>query len=453
MTIRKKILLYFSVVPTFILGFALLFIYTLFLKYREKEFRQEQREKIVFTVKFLSTIKKNDENFIETLDRITINKLYDEKLLVFDDSKKLVYSSIDDTPVPLANKILHALSPQRLYIEGNDGLYDEVGIVVNFENKIYYGISKGYDFSGYSKLHYLRYELIITFITISLVLILISIFLSRKITYSIFHITRQIRDFDFTKKNEPIIVSGSKDEITLLVNRFNELMKRMNDAFLFQKHAIHHISHELKTPISILVSNFERMESETDSIRIKELIQQQKEDTKRLSEIINALLEIAKAESGTIQAEENFRIDELIYDLTDDISLINPSFQFSIEYNLQNEDEKQLTVSANRRLLKAAISNLMINCVQYSSDEKAKIIIDSELNNIKLHVINNGGTLSLSEEQYLFQHFFRGENSHGKRGFGLGLVFVHKILSLHKGEIFYSASYNLNTFTIVLPLS
>ncbi|MGC3946712.1 MAG: hypothetical protein QM762_19700 [Chryseolinea sp.] len=59
-----------------------------------------------------------------------------------------------------------------------------------------------------------------------------------------------------------------------------------------------------------------------------------------------------------------------------------------------------------------------------------------------------------NEQAFLFRHFFRGANSRGKRGFGLGLVFISKILSLHKGTVTYAAQDgDLNTFSVLLPLS
>ncbi len=96
------------------------------------------------------------------------------------------------------------------------------------------------------------------------------------------------------------------------------------------------------------------------------MIELQKENTKSLSNIINALLEIAKAESGNSPALSRIRIDELIYDLLEEFKGIHPDFQFSIDYTEPVENENHVTVSANNRLLKAAFSNLMQNCVQHS---------------------------------------------------------------------------------------
>lgn len=95
----------------------------------------------------------------------------------------------------------------------------------------------------------------------------------------------------------------------------------------------------------------------------------------------------------------------------------------------------------------------MVNCINYSTDATAKIILSKDSENIELSFENPGPIIKEDEKQFLFQHFFRGENSHGKRGFGLGLVFVHKIVLLHGGAVHYeSRGNNLNLFTIAIPL-
>jgi signal transduction histidine kinase len=455
MEIRKKILLYFSLTTISLTGIALFFIYTLFTEYREEEFQQRQKEKIKSTLLFLSEIKRADKELTEAIDRLTIHDLYNEKLLIFNYKKELIYTSIDDTPIQYPKDILAKLSPNNEWFESKDGLYDIVGLYFHSEGNVYYGLSKAYDKFGYSKLNYLKYILLASFLIISIAVILLSYFLSGKITEPLISITQKINNYNFDKEYKPIEFEQSKNEISILAQQFNKLMEKMTEAFSFQKHAIHHISHELKTPIAVLVSNFERIEKETDMEAIQQIIKHQKEDTKNLSEIINSLLEIAKAESGNANEneKERIRIDELIFDIADELKVVYPNFRFSIDYT-QTEDENSLILPANSRLLKAALMNLMLNCIQYSDDEKARISIGNKPNRLEIIFENKGVVISPNETQFLFQHFFRGKNSKGKRGFGLGLVFVQKILALHNGSIsYYTSNNNSNIFTISIPIS
>lgn len=454
MNIRNKILLYFSIIIPALVGLAFVFVYFLFSENREEEFQMRQKEKISTTLNFLAVIKQSDDNLIEALDRLTIHDLYNEKLLLFNSKKELIYASVDDTPVPLSKGMLTDLNAENKWIETKEGLYDVVGTYIEKNGSIYYGISKAYDNYGYSKLRYLKFSLIITFLSISMLIVLLSFYISKRITEPLAAITKRINEYNFEEKFTPINIEKTENEVAILANQFNKLMKRMNDVFSFQKHAIHHISHELKTPIAVLVSNFERIEKEDDKEKIKALITLQKEDTKSLSEIINSLLEIAKTESGNTFVQEQIRIDELIFDVSEELKQLYPDFVFSIEY-LKTENETSLTVSANPRLIKAALMNLMLNCVQYSSNKKAKITLNGEQTN-RLDILfeNKGAAINSKENQYIFQHFFRGENSKGKRGFGLGLVFIHKIILLHGGRVSYTApDSHTNIFTITLPLN
>lgn len=454
MSIRKKILLYFSATVIGLLSITLFFIYTLFYEYREEEFQQRQKQKITSTLKILTEIKQADESIIQALDRLTIHNFYDEKLLIYNDKKEQIYSSIDDALISDADSILSVLASDRPWLETKEDLYDVIGVYVKHENNTYYGISKAFDSSGYSKLDFLKYVLLFTFFGISLIVILISYYLSKKITKPIADITEKINNYNFDQVYIPIEIERSENEVTALAEQFNELMKRMKEATSFQKHAIHHISHELKTPIAILVSNFERIEELKDLEEIKIQINNQKKDTKSLSEIINLLLEISKIDSGNSIPKTALRVDELIFDSADELSLLHPDFEFSIDYSTLTDDESKLTVSGSPRLLKAALLNLMVNSMQYSDNKEAKIKITPSEKDLQIDFINKGTIITNEEEKYLFQHFFRGENSIGKSGFGLGLVFVYKIILLHGGTISYATkNSNTNIFTIHLPLS
>lgn len=452
MGIRKKILLYFSFTTILLTGIVLFFIYTLFAQYRREEFQQRQKEKIKSTLFFLSEAKKADKELTELIGRFKLSELYNEKLLIFNSKKEVIYSSVNDTPVEYSKSILDGLTPTNEWYEGNDGQHDVVGLYFHDKQQAYYGISKAYDTFGFSKLKYLSIILLVSFVVVSISVLMIAYFLSRRITHPLISLTQRISVFDINKAYTPVEVSQSHDEIATLAEQFNTLMKRLNESFSFQKHAVHHISHELKTPISVLVSNFEKMEAESDSKVLKQLITHQKEDTKNLGEIINALLEIAKAETGTIQLNDIIRIDELIFDITDELKNLYPDFQFLVDFS-STQNEKELILQAKSNLLKAAFMNMMVNCILYSDNKKAKITLSYQQNKLHAQFENSGKILSPHEIQFIFQHFFRGENSKNKRGFGLGLVFVSKIIALHGGEVSYqSKDNNVNCFSVALPV-
>jgi signal transduction histidine kinase len=452
MKLSRKILLYFSSVVIVLLGFALLFIYTLFSNYREEEYQQREREKIERTLEYLSLTREIDKEITESLDRKTIEAMFNEKILIYNRHKSLIYSSIDDTDIPYSEEILAELSPNEQWIDKKDGLYDVVGIYFESPKGSYYGISKSFDAFGYSKLDYLRNILILSFFAISLMVVLVSFFISRKITGPLAQITERIVAYDIDKESDPVLVKHSR-EMDLLVSRFNELMVRLREAFAFQQHAVHHLSHELKTPIAVLVSNFERIEKEADPEKVKAMIRNQKEDTANLAGMINSLLELSKSEKGELQKEMK-RMDEIIFDVTSELSLLYPDFCFSVEYELNGGNEKNLSAPVNVRLVKSAMSNLMVNCVHYSSNGKASIFLRPQTAGLRIDFCNSGTAISESERQYLFRHFFRGENSRGKKGFGLGLVFAHKIIVRHGGTVEYDSDAQLkeNKFSVVLPL-
>jgi len=454
MSIRNKILIYFSTTVIILTAISLLLIYTIFANYRKEEFHQRQKEKIESTIFFLVKIKPMDEKIVQAIDDLTIHDFYDEKLLIYDSSKTLIYASIDDLTIDNPNEILHELSQTSSFIVTNENDYDVLGIRYVKNNEVFYGISKAYDTFGFSKLIYLRNVLIANFFIISIIVIFISYYLSMKIAKPISKITSIIKNYNFNIDNKPLEHYKGENEISILVQRFNELMKKMNEAFSFQKHAIHHISHELKTPISILVSNFERIEKENDIEKIKILIHNQKEDTISLSEIISSLLEISKAETSDSFANEKIRIDELLFDVAEELKTVFPDFKFLIEYKHISDDESDLIILGNNQLLKSTFMNLMLNCVQYSINNFSEIHILTSSDFIDIDFINKGTTISDNEQKFLFQHFFRGSNSKGKRGFGLGLVLINRIISMHKGSVTYRTENNdTNIFSVKLPLS
>ncbi len=456
MKIRNKILIYFSSTVIALTAISLTIIYILFSEYREEEFQQQQNGKIHTTIKLIEKFKQESATISYLIDQQDINDFYDEKLLVYDSNKNLVFASLDSLDIVKAESILNKLSPTQRWIETKEENYDLIGIYTEANHQTYYAVSKAYDAFGYTKMYFLRNVLIGIFIFITVVVILISRFLSNKISKPITTLAENLNKYDPSKeKVDELAIETSSYELNQLTQRFNELLRRTNEAFVFQKHTIHHISHQLKTPISVLVSELERIKGFSSIEDIKPEIESQIVRAKSLGGIINVLLEISKIESGQQIQVQNIRIDELIFDIIEEFNAINPEFQFEVNYVPDEVDANRFELKLSQILIKQAFQNLLANCVSYSNNCQAEIKFNcSSKNELRIQIINSGKVISTEEEKFLFRHFFRGKNSEGKIGFGLGLVLTEKIVKLHSAKITYSnPSENLNVFEITFPLS
>lgn len=451
MKIRNKILVYFSITVIVLSAISLTVIYVLFSEYREEEFQQLQSKKIEYTIGLIAEFKEMSEELALMLDAQDIHDFYDEKLLIFDGQKNLIFSSLDSLPIHQTTSILTKLSPARQWVETKEGDYDLVGVYRERDGKSYYAISKALDAFGYSKLYFLRNVIIAIFVAISVIVTLLSLYLSNIISKPIKRLADRMNRYDLASENISLLTPDTSSfELNHLTERFNDLLKRTHEAFAFQKNAIHHISHELKTPVAVLVSELERTKSYADIDEMKAVLDVQIKNTKSLGEIINTFLEISKFESGEQTHTSEVRIDEVLFDIVQELQLIYPHFRFDINFFPLKFDDNRLSLQANKMLIKQAFQNLMINCISYGSEPNAQLLIDcSQAKRLLISISNIGPPVTPEEVPHLFKHSFRGRNSEGKVGFGLGLVLAKKIMDYHQGTISYSNPANdLNVFKV-----
>src|SRR5690606_13829817 len=411
---------------------SLVIVFILFSANREEEFQQQQFAKIKQTIDLIEEYGRISEEVSRLLDQQDIHDFYDEKMLVYDNQKQLIFASIDSLAIRQADTILHGLSVANNWLETKEDGYDLIGAYVESNAKGYYAISKAYDYPGYSKRDFLQKVLVSIFIAVLLIVILLSLYLSNIIAKPISELTEKIGEYDLSSgTSEPLHINTTTSELEELSNKFNELLKRTNDAFVFQKHSIQHISHELKTPIAVLVSELEHIAQKDDVDLIKRELAKQTQKAKSLGNIINVLLQIAKIDAGQQIARKAIRIDEVVFDCITEVNLLYPNFHFEVLFVPHKFDEITLTLQANEPLLKQAFLNLLINAAQYSDNQQADITFDGRVKPLQVSVSNSGKTLSDGETKFLFSHFFRGENAISKHGFGLGLVLSHRIFSIH----------------------
>jgi signal transduction histidine kinase/cell division protein FtsL len=435
--------------------FALAFsaIYIIFEQYRQHEFFQRLKDKTLTTYKLMIEVDEIDVKTLTLLDKNTINSLSEQKIQLFDSTFNLIYSSIGEASSTFPQKLLKDLKGGAEEVEYQDNKHELIGIRFSHKGNTYFGIARAFDRYGKSKLAFLKASLFVVYVVVVALLILLSRFLSKSITKPLIKLTSEIGEFSPEDLSVRIEEPKSNDEVALLTSKFNELIEKLEKAFKFQYHFIHHVSHELKTPLAVLISNAETALSGNDNELSRSSLIFIKSGLMEVSHIINAMLDISKVEHQIADsALRPTRIDELLFECIDEIVYLNNNAQFDIDMDEAIVDSELLTVKGNIRMLKMALMNLLKNAIYYSTDNKASVTLKPGKNAIEILIANDGDPIMESEQDKLFSHLFRGQNSKNKKGFGIGLVLVKRIILLHGGTVFYQFTNRYNTFSISIPI-
>lgn len=450
MKIRNRIRLIFSFVFLIFLGITFLSVFFISSNYRKQEFFERLKEQSHLTLKLLTEVKGIDEDILQTIDKNTINNLYDEKIILFDSTGKNIYTSIDDTPIHYSIEIINRIKISSEPLQFTEGTYEIYAEKIKKENEIYFSIAKANDKYGLQKITYLGWTLFLVYLIAIAIVIYTTFYFSKLITDPINKLAGEIEKTSSTNLKEIVSIPNTEDEISFLAIKFNELLQRIEKSFAFQKYFIHHVSHELKTPMAVLIANIERISDSNLTEEQKTGLDFQKSGLMQLASVINTLLDISRFEQndGEIKMTK-MRIDELIFETINELSFIYEKAHFDFNIQSDVEDADQLLVTGNERMLRIAMNNLLKNAIAYSSDQIVIINLQIENSRIKIDILNNGKILSTDEQELLYKYFFRGENSRQIKGFGLGLVLTDKIIRIHQADILYSiAEDGKNCFTV-----
>lgn len=444
MTLKNRISLLVSLLFTILFGLASTVIFILYSNYRKEEFRDRLEIKALSNIKLLVNVKQVDNQLLKIIDQNSINKLYDEKTLVFDSNYKLIYSSIDDAKINWSVDDLKYLKKNKTFFK-QQGDYEVYGVFYDTNDKDFYALISATDNYGKKKLLFLRYTLIISYIFFTCVCWILTSFMVKKAMNPLHAFHQKIKNINENNLDTRIESKSTKDEIDLIADEFNFMMDRIELSYQKQKEFTAHASHELRTPLSRMTSQIENAMAEPElQPKDKSFLNSILDDVNHLSELINSLLILSKIDNRKADHHEVQRIDEILFSSIEKINKAFPDFVILFEMEESDDLDTALEVKGNRNLLEIALTNILKNACVYSDNKQAKVKISTDHHHLIISVSNTGETLNEEEQKNLFQPFMRGRNSKGTSGFGLGLRIVQRILILHKANITYSFS-NINT--------
>ncbi|TXK74022.1 HAMP domain-containing histidine kinase [Paenibacillus sp. N3.4] len=250
--------------------------------------------------------------------------------------------------------------------------------------------------------------------------------------------------------------NSGKDELYSMVSTFNRMMDRLQVSFYRQQQFVYDASHELKTPLTIIVG-YARMLQRwglQDAEKGREAVANIYTEAERMKHLTQQLLDLASLEQ---EQQLKFEQIDFVSFSKNTAALLHDSYQR--EVIVQNTVDTILC-RADAAKMKQLLVILLDNAIKYSNDEITILLteeksMNGELDGIEIRIRDRGIGIPLEELPRVFERFYRVDSSRFRKtgGTGLGLSIASEIVKLHNGTIDIQSAKHVGTEVIVfLPL-
>lgn len=220
-----------------------------------------------------------------------------------------------------------------------------------------------------------------------------------------------------------------------------------------QRQFLSDASHELKTPLTVILSNAELMDSQPLEPRVARWRDNIHTEAKQMKTLVEEMLTLARADNMVRTAIFS---PLSLSDAATDCALLFEPVAYEAGKTLQYEETvvPDVMVNGDGDKLKQVVSILLDNAIKYGA-EGAPITLSVQKTDrhAKLQVSNQGEPISPEQLSHLFERFYRADASRGeKSGFGLGLSIAATIAAEHKGTLKAESDSRSTRFILTLPL-
>lgn len=221
-----------------------------------------------------------------------------------------------------------------------------------------------------------------------------------------------------------------------------------------QKMFVSNVSHELRTPLAAITAELGlALSRERTPQQYQQSLTRSLDDAHRMAHLIDGLLNLAKADYGAHGITfEPLRVDELLLDAREQLLHAHPGYNVNISFDEKAlEADADFTINGNEYLMNIALKNLIENNCKYSANHTSHVLISTHEGDIRITLSDTGEGMTAEEQRNIFQLFYRGTTT-GRKGHGIGMALVHKIITLHKGKIeVKSKPGHGTTFCVEMP--
>jgi heavy metal sensor kinase len=248
-------------------------------------------------------------------------------------------------------------------------------------------------------------------------------------------------------------VPDTRDELKRLAETFNDMLERLEKAFLSQQQFIENLAHEVKTPLAAIKGELEvtlrRLRSVED---YESVLHSSLEEVDRIIGLSENLLTLARYESDRVSLNKGpVDIGTLVKETADCLSV--PALQRDIALKISVAEP--LIISGDRAKLRHLLLNILDNAMKYTPAQGTVTVKAGRSQQwARVEISDTGSGIPAAELPRIFERFYRGKTSLPTGGFGLGLSIARSVAEAHRGRIeVVSELCKGTTCTVWLPLA
>ncbi|GAC1313965.1 MAG: HAMP domain-containing sensor histidine kinase [Mucilaginibacter sp.] len=451
MKVKDRLSLQFTLMFAVLLIMVLIGIYLFVDHSRVKTFFNKLDERAITVAQFyLAEDNLSKENFKKVLNKFP-QSLSEETIRIYNDHYQPQFIREDSVrwDIAVLKKVVN--QKQVHFTRGNRQV---TGIYYVDNSGNFMIIVSAVDINGYRDMHELGLIMFFFFLASLIITFFMGSVFSRVALLPIVKMTNNLKRIRSTSLDLRLPIDQKKtDEIDSLSLTINRLLEHLEQAFESQQSFIANASHELRTPITTILGEAEitlmsDRQMDDYQLALRNIIK----ETERLSYIINSLMDLIQTNTANY-AFQDIRMDELFWELEDELSDADSGKQVSITYNLPNGPENYI-VQGNRQLLFIAINNILKNALKFSDNKTVTCEIGFDAKQIHVRISDLGIGIEERDIDKIFQPFYRSSSALRYPGYGIGLSLTHNIIKLHGGAINVKSELGKGTtFHVMLPVT
>ena len=265
------------------------------------------------------------------------------------------------------------------------------------------------------------------------------------------HLIHTVSTIDLSQMDAHVSSPHTGDELDELVTLFNQMLTRIASLIKGMKDSLENVAHDLRTPLTRLRATAEMaLQNNPTPSGLKEALSDCLEESELILRMLNTLMDISEAETGTIRLEKKgIKLSNLVNVVLDIYNYVLEEKGIVLTCNLPEE----LTIIADPDLMRQVFANLLDNAIKFTPyGGRVEMKAEQKTNRILFTIKDTGCGIHPEDLPHIWERLYRSDRSRSEKGLGLGLSLVKAIVMAHGGNVDVTSEPGKgSSFVISLP--